>query len=55
MPLKSGSSDAVISENISEMIKSGHPHDQAVASSMRKAGRKRKRKSTGNYGLGKKG
>lgn len=54
MPLKSGSSDAVVSSNISEMVKSGHPHDQAVAAAMRKAGRKRKRKSSGGYGLGKK-
>ena len=31
MPLKSGSSKAVISENIAEMIKAGHPKEQAVA------------------------
>lgn len=31
MPLKSGSSKAVISENIAEMVKSGHSQAQAVA------------------------
>ena len=31
MPLKSGSSKAVISENIAEMIKAGHPKEQAIA------------------------
>lgn len=37
MPLKPGSSDAVISENIGEMISSGHPKDQAVAAAMNAA------------------
>lgn len=43
MPLKKGKSRAVISENIKEMIESGHPKKQAVAaalSSARKAGAK---------------
>ncbi len=40
MPLQSGSSDAVVSHNIAEMIKAGHPRDQAVAAAYRKAGRK---------------
>ena len=31
MPLKSGSSQQTISENIAEMIRSGHPRNQAVA------------------------
>lgn len=50
MPLKSGSSDKVVSENISELMKFGkHPQKQAIAIAMEKAGRskgkgKKKRK-----------
>jgi hypothetical protein len=44
MPLKTGSSKAVISHNISEMIKAGRPRDQAVAAAYRKAGKKKKGK-----------
>ena len=43
MPLAKGSSQAVISENISEMVRAGHPQAQAVAAAYRMAG-KRKRK-----------
>jgi hypothetical protein len=46
MPLKKGKSKAVISSNISEMIKSGHPKDQAIAASLsqaRKSGAKIKK------------
>jgi len=39
MPLKHGSSQKVISQNIREMIKSGHPKAQAVAAAMRQAGK----------------
>jgi len=36
MPLKAGKSQKVVSENISEMIKSGHPRKQAIAASLAK-------------------
>lgn len=39
MPLKEGSSQDVISTNIAELIKAGHPRDQAVAIAMKKAGK----------------
>ena len=41
MPLKSGSSEKVISENIATERKAGKPEDQAVAIAMRKAGKAR--------------
>ena len=44
MPLKSGKSKAVIDYNISELVKSGKRPDVAVAISMDKAGKKRKKK-----------
>lgn len=34
MPLKKGSSRKVISENIREMMHSGHPQKQAIAAAM---------------------
>ena len=45
MPLKSGSSDAVIAENIRREMAAGKTHEQAVAIAMKKAGRSRKKKS----------
>lgn len=41
MPLREGSSDDVISANIEELIRAGHPRDQAVAIAYKKAGRAR--------------
>ncbi len=41
MPLKKGSSRKVISYNIREMIKAGHPQKQAVAAALNNAGKSR--------------
>jgi len=45
MPLAKGHSKKVISKNISEMVHSGHPQEQAVAAALRKAWGPRKKKS----------
>jgi hypothetical protein len=42
MPLKSGSSNAVVSENIATEMHAGKPQDQAIAIAMSKAGRSNK-------------
>jgi len=42
MPLKSGKSKKVISENIRELKRSGRPHKQAVAIALSNARRKKK-------------
>jgi hypothetical protein len=39
MPLKSGSSNAVVSSNIKTETEAGRPQKQAIAIAMRKAGR----------------
>lgn len=47
MPLKKGSSKKVISQNIGEMLKAGHPEKQAVAAAMRQAGKSKSPKGKG--------
>ena len=44
MPLKKGSSQSTISENIREMMHSGHPQKQAIAAAMHSAGKTRRKK-----------
>jgi hypothetical protein len=44
MPLKKGKTQKVISNNIAEMIKAGHPRDQSIAAALNVA---RKAKATG--------
>lgn len=47
MPLKSGKSKEIISSNIREMVKAGHPQKQAVAAAYNKAGKGRSSKKKG--------
>ena len=44
MPLRKGKSKSVISGNIRELMRAGHPQKQAIAIAMSHAGRSRKRK-----------
>lgn len=44
MPLHKGSGKSVISENIREMMKSGHPQKQAVAAALKSAVKLKKKK-----------
>ncbi len=43
MPLKKGRTKAAISYNIAELIRSGRPKKQAIAISMNKAGKSKKK------------
>lgn len=52
MPLEHGSSSAAISHNIAEMIRAGHPKDQAVAAAYREAGKSRSNELGGFVGPG---
>lgn len=45
MPLKKGSSEKVISENVSELVRSGRPQKQAVAIALSESCRSKKRHS----------
>lgn len=48
MPLKRGSSQVAISENIREMRAAGHPENQAVAAAERMAGKSRGKRKRGD-------
>lgn len=50
MPLMHGSSKEVISENIGEMRKAGHPEDQSIAAAYRMAGKSKKGKKGKKHG-----
>jgi hypothetical protein len=52
MPLRKGSSQSVISENIREMVASGHPQNQAVAAALNTAGKVRRRRRRKRYASG---
>src|SRR5262245_54111755 len=49
MPLKQGSSDETIQENIKELIHSGHDPEQAAAIAYKEAGQSRVRKGYRTY------
>ena len=45
MPLKKGKSKKVVSENIKELMHSGYSQKQAIAISLKQAGKSRKKKT----------
>lgn len=49
MPLFSGSSDSIVSQNIRELRNSGRPEKQAVAIALSKAGKSNRAKNLGKY------
>lgn len=48
MPLKKGSSKKTMSENMSEMMRSGHPKEQAMAAAHKMAGKGMKKHKGGS-------
>lgn len=46
MPLKKGSSNKTVSDNIRKLMGEGYPQKQAIAISMREAGRARRKKGS---------
>lgn len=44
MPLHKGKSAKVVSQNIKEMVRAGHPKKQAIAAAIRVAGKSKKGK-----------
>lgn len=51
MPLVPGSDEKTISHNISEMVKAGHPRDQAVAAALHTADKSKHMKRGGKLGV----
>jgi len=54
MPLKPGSSDAVVSHNIKKLMEEGYPQKQAEAIALQKAGRSKGKGKGKSKGKGKK-